>query len=898
MTEENNKARALILSALMVISVFAGTLALSGAAVGATQSLSAASVPDAPGNTDGVTHTVTFDVTIDGNSQDQLTINYSDINGVAVQSVSASSSSAADVEITNTQPNNGDAQVAILDSTADGTHTVTITVDTVVDVSADPVITGLTLGVTSSNTNAETTDTFNVVTGPGAYDETLTEGDRFWSGQTLYNDSFDSNDQGVELQRDTSNGWQFVTEVNVNDAGEVLLDTSDRQTDTYRLIDTNNESGATASQVITFDLSAQEYSSSADPTTVTNAGEGTSTDITVESNRNSYTHLISSPSLSPSDINASIGGIGTLVDADGDGDNEFVSVPGTTSDTLTADFAGVGTGNYTLNFQVADTGVTTSETIEVDEGATGNVEFNQSVYNEEQGDVASIVIDMENGAETTTVTIGSDDVNYVVNATVTDEDEDGQVTLLWNTSETDPAQYVYAGDGTTLDSSNVNDGVSQRLGATEYELSAEFAGEESSVAVISVTDPNNVERNARTWTASGGIALEDLEIPGDVSQDSEIATGDYVVLQFETAGIYGNVSDSSDLNAPYGTDNVSVLVRETSDSAGVNADRDVELAGNFTLIADEANNQFFLVAKQSELSNVNQDETFTATLTIGEDNPYVSDTQTVSTTFSIAEQSATLDDGATQVESSENATVSGTSSLSAGSEITVRLRNSGGENPFLKQTTVDVGENGDWSAQFDLSDVPAGTNFTINVLSGGNTLLDDGAVDAQTVEAASANLQLASLDAPETAEPGETITVTATVENTGGAEGTQNVSFVFEGETVSTQEVTVSAGSTQQVTFEATAPEETGDYTHGVQVGDNEVVEATLTVESGGETTTTSTTTTDETTTTSDDGGDTTTTSDEDDDTETTSTGQPGFGVAVALVALVAAALLAVRRNN
>ena len=909
MTEENNQLRALILSVLMVVSVFGGTIALAGTAAAAASSIDNVNVEDAPTNTDNVQHEVSFDVTVDGDTSDNITLNYSAYTTgtiSAVDSTSASSNNSSAVTVDNATVDDDNVVIEVTEQTG-SSQTVTITATTQVDV-ANATATDETFNVTAAGGTPSDSDTFSVVepSAPDDSDKDITENVRLWSGQTGYTAIFDSNDDGVELFSVASDGsTTFESQITVNEVGGVLLDTSGLETGDYYLNDTNDDG-----ESVKFSISEQDYSSSVSEGTVKNAG-ATNTDITVTSNRNGYTHLLTSPEVDGATIQSILGGVGTQFDTNDDGTNDGLLIDGTTSDTLPANFTGVAAGDYTINFMVTDTGVTTSETITVQDAAEGSVAFNQSVYSEEQGDVASIVIDMENGAETSTITIGSEDVNYVANVTVMDGNGDGQVTLLWNTataaSGDNPFQAAAAADGDSVDDFNLNtpelDG---RLGATEYELSAEFNGEEAAVGVVSLTSPSNVERNAQTWTAAGSIAQDDLEIPGDVSQDSEIATGDYVVLQFETAGIYGTVTEASDLNASSPTDSVSVSINETADSTGINADPKSQIAEDFELITDAENNQFFLVANEDDLANVAQGDEFEATLTIGEGNPYVSDNTTVSTTFSIEAQSATVDAESLEVESSENATITGTSSLSQGSELTVRLRNSGGDNPFLRQQTVTVGENGDYSAQIDLSDIPAGTNFTVNVLAGGNSLLANGALDATVVESATANLQLASLDAPTTASPGETITVTATVENMGGASGTEDVSFVFEGETVETQSVTVDAGSSQDVTFEATVPSDAGDYTHGVQVGDNDLVTAGITVEADDTTTETTTETTTKETTTEETTEETTTEETTTEETEETATetateeegGQPGFGIAVALVALVAAALLAVRRDN
>lgn len=72
---------------------------------------------------------------------------------------------------------------------------------------------------------------------------------------------------------------------------------------------------------------------------------------------------------------------------------------------------------------------------------------------------------------------------------------------------------------------------------------------------------------------------------------------------------------------------------------------------------------------------------------------------------------ASFDDGPLTLQPDENQTLSGTTALEAGREVTVRLRSSG-DSPFLLSNQVSVEEGGEFSATFDLSDVSAPANAT------------------------------------------------------------------------------------------------------------------------------------------------------------------------------------------
>ena len=86
-----------------------------------------------------------------------------------------------------------------------------------------------------------------------------------------------------------------------------------------------------------------------------------------------------------------------------------------------------------------------------------------------------------------------------------------------------------------------------------------------------------------------------------------------------------------------------------------------------------------------------------------------------------------------------------------------------------------------------------------------------------------------SLDTPDSAVAGESLTAEYTVENTGTAEGTQEIVFSADGSRVETASVTLSAGGTATGTFEYTPS--TDDGIELAVASDDETATATLAVE-------------------------------------------------------------------
>lgn len=79
------------------------------------------------------------------------------------------------------------------------------------------------------------------------------------------------------------------------------------------------------------------------------------------------------------------------------------------------------------------------------------------------------------------------------------------------------------------------------------------------------------------------------------------------------------------------------------------------------------------------------------------------------------------------VEQSAEATISGTTDLAEGSQVTMRVRSSG-EQPFLRQQVVNVSADGSFEATMDFSNIERGVEFDVSILYDGERLADAPAV--------------------------------------------------------------------------------------------------------------------------------------------------------------------------
>ena len=165
-----------------------------------------------------------------------------------------------------------------------------------------------------------------------------------------------------------------------------------------------------------------------------------------------------------------------------------------------------------------------------------------------------------------------------------------------------------------------------------------------------------------------------------------------------------------------------------------------------------------------------------------------------------------------------------------------------GDTIDVSATVTNIGnEAGTQDVDFVFDDAVAGTEENVTLEPGAETTVEfeptlpeeEGvfehgvftANDSQTadIDIAPPFFAVSDLDAPAEAGPGAEIDVTATVTNTGNGADTQDVEFVFDNETVATDEdVTLEPGENTTVEFlDIALPDEEGEFEHGVFTDDD-----------------------------------------------------------------------------
>ncbi|WP_117591961.1 BGTF surface domain-containing protein [Haloprofundus halophilus] len=679
-------------------------------------------------------------------------------------------------------------------------------------------------------------------------DDTLTSGSLFYQGQELYVETGASTEADYQIRtvEDNSLGttvYSFTTDAD----GSAIIDTSSLGSGSYALVEANDrntalsvtESGtsdASDPNSGSFDITEQDISASFEDETVNQGGDTT---LNVDSAvRSEFDLVVEAEDLSNDEIEA------LFEDnvADNPGAEDFQIGETDDGDVVLENFN--KGGDYTADFSDVSPGqynftFSVADTTAEDSTSIDVEEVDQAVslpnsVNVESGDTTTFQVEMEDTTEAD-ILIGSNDDGYVVNATVNDEDEDGVANVTINTyNPTEANNYGLSGD------------------------------EDSSVTAFD---------NASNIGVSGVLdaANYDIEVgPSGFADDSEIDSTDVSTL----AVTESSIQDAQSWTAPAGA-----VDSDTSREDVLEAIEDGEITQDSTVA--EGDIAVVQIQGSGFFGALERDDASDLTLTVEEMNPGAN-REAAST--ELTAENVVLDDEnnnlfvVVDTDSEELERPNGdTVAFDSGKEFNVSMTASG-----------DLVED---------DDVTVGSTFEVVDREASLETNDDDVVEV----AASEN---GSVEGESSIAPGSEIRVRAQSES--GATNTF----------VETQTVTVSQNGTFNASFDFADLEAGTNFTLSLNdqtgsgfEGDTEysavIVNGTSGGDDGNVTTTetnntTTETTTDEPTETTEDTPEETTeeTTDGGNGDGETETDTPGFGVIVALVALIAAALLAVRRDN
>jgi PGF-CTERM protein len=397
--------------------------------------------------------------------------------------------------------------------------------------------------------------------------------------------------------------------------------------------------------------------------------------------------------------------------------------------------------------------------------------FNQSTVSEQRGDIAAIALNLS-GTSNATVTVGSEAVNYKANVTVNDSDGDGRATLLMNTyiagMGTENRVYEASEGDSVIDTNRTTDPLDSPLEASRYNLSVMVGGRQTDTATLALTERTTGE--LITWTAPAASfdnATNASEVAaavenGRITATDTVAIGDISVNQFRLSGVYGAfaVANFTELLRSGTLDFSMVQTNPATNRPPKRLALNRSLANDSIRVVPDPRNDVLYVnvdtgAAVFENGTLSAGDTFQSTLTLDGESALAATDESISANVTFVGTELGLAEPS--LVAGPNQTVTGTTSVAPGSEVTVRLQRNG-TSSFIKTNTTRVKPNGSFAASFNLSSVTPRT--TVSVRADGP--LGTGDRTNVTVEPSRTNESTngtASLAVADQTTAGETVTV-------------------------------------------------------------------------------------------------------------------------------------------
>jgi PGF-CTERM protein/surface glycoprotein (TIGR04207 family) len=556
----------------------------------------------------------------------------------------------------------------------------------------------------------------------------------------------------------------------------------------------------------------------------------------------------------------------TRLDGQGEADVDF--------DTATADGGNeLDTGTYTIEVTDNATGVTvTSSEITVSQADDESAAFTESTITEARGDILEVTVEMTETSEAT-INFGSDSDGVTANATVEDDDGDDQVTVFINTYRLSSSgdlpntgQSVFNLDSDSDDNiltQDTDQTATDLIDAGDYDLEVQAGDRDfgpnnvgiepdasDDVATVTLNERSTEGIVMHTGSAEEVGSFGDLEdvndalSEGTLTESSEVAVGDLAVHALQASGLEGalDARANEEVTTEFTTQLTNGPLNLTIEEADPGANQDAQelnlTATNLTVIADGPNDTYFVVV----------------------------DTNNVDLGDGTGGNKAPLpDDDDTALET--NFTV---------------LQDDAGTFDFTPDGEFDDDENSETFVTFDANEPEINVDEPFNVSQ----------AEAQTITGDTNIAPGTELSLRVRSDDGVSPSFLKTASPVVQPDGTYSATLDF---------------SEQNVGDEYTIEVNTNTLPDGPVEEDGEVVEAVATAtptpesdtdtpESGTDTPEPDTDTPEPDTATPEPDTDT---PEPDTDTPTsTPTSTPGFGVVVALTALLAAVLLAIRRES
>ena len=363
----------------------------------------------------------------------------------------------------------------------------------------------------------------------------------------------------------------------------------------------------------------------------------------------------------------------------------------------------------------------------------GSSSFVDDEVQERRGDVVPITVDT---GETSTVTmvIGSRQIGYRAEVTATDRgDDDDDVTVLLNTLQAPNGERAFEVAGSdTLEDVRVTTEPDFVLGATDYGLlvydGPAVRDEWSDSGVLELAPTPDPELSALVVPTGQQPTTLDSVADAAVEPGEAVAVGEPLVLELgELPAVEGYFATRG------GATGDDQLLETLTDDAGPYHLRIVETDPEINTDATEIHEQLspentevyrddervLLVVDTGQLTGGDVAAEYEATLDVGpfESDDEYADVEPIRTELRLAQpQVSVTRRNAFAVDS---ARLAGTTTLTPGTELTVRVRTPPGVVPRKDtERTVTVGPDQAWSAKFDFSAYDEGDEYRLTVTDG------------------------------------------------------------------------------------------------------------------------------------------------------------------------------------
>ncbi|ELZ17901.1 hypothetical protein C477_11872 [Haloterrigena salina JCM 13891] len=695
---------------------------------------------------------------------------------------------------------------------------------------------------------------------------------------------------------------------------------------------------------VQFDVSTHTLTTEFSSDTVTNKGN---VDLTVDSERSGITTEVSAEGLNHEDLWNIFGNSSAELTSDNvnasdsvvyvDADENSIVLNG--REDFEADFTGIAAGEYQFTSSVTDTTAEDTATIQVTEA--GDTDYSiTNVEQVESGDIAEITVALEE-TQDASIVLGSADTDYATAVNVSGVEGD-EVTLTFNTHEAGNSPWGVAGDNSDVSiEQNVENSELGTDPLPEYnwrlaigdELTSDFNSSDLSTYQLNqeydrdalVVQAHSGFGDVTTYTAPADQNIENLEDFNEYATATDtIAENDSLLLTLEDFGAEGAIDDitndyQDDFILEITQTKSGVISDDTTEFNSSNGSLDLELV---TTSSENYEGDLVFKVTGDNLETYNdldyENAEFDTTFTVNDSNEYVAEDEDVEYDVALDFNKRTLEwDDIDSLPAEDGAQASGTTNVAPGTEINTEVDSD--EGGFVDLSDAVVAADGTFTTEFDLAGETPGVHFKMTAT---DTVNEDNTAVAEDV-----TLEAASDDEPETdvdvsAEYDSPITteestdISAVVTNNGDSAQTVDVELTFNGEVYTEEGVEVGANSSETVTLTTVNGEDldAGDYDLTISVSNENVdasADGTLTVEDAsengeengtengaenGEENGNENGTENGNENGAENGEENGNENGGEDDGE--DDGTPGFGIAVALVAMLAAAMLALRRQN